>query len=75
MRPGTSIIRDDGEGVDHATAMNCKLEVQVDYVMATVVESAEGLQPMFEEAHKHLDWPKWEEAIQKELDLQKTGTY
>ena len=35
--------------------------------MVTVVESAVGLEPMYEEARKRPDWPKWEEAIQKEL--------
>src|ERR1700678_3049794 len=44
--------------------------------MATVVESAVGLEPMYEEARKRPDWPKWEEAIQKELtSLEKTGTW
>ena len=44
--------------------------------MATVVESAEALMPTYEEAHKRPDWPKWDKAIQKELDnLEKCGTW
>lgn len=34
-----------------------------DYAMATVIESAEGLMPTYDEARKRPDWPKWEEAI------------
>jgi reverse transcriptase-like protein len=76
MRPGTSIPveEDDDKGEDHATAVNCESEVE--YAMATVVESAEGLQPTYEEARKRPDWPKWQEAIQKELStLERMGTY
>ena len=44
--------------------------------MATVVESAVGLEPTYKEARRRPDWPKWEEAIQKELvSLEKTGTW
>ena len=47
-----------------------------EHAMATVIESAEGLQLMYEEAKKCSDWPKWDEAIQKELDsLKKSGTW
>ena len=47
-----------------------------DYAMAAVVKSVEGLTPTYEEACKRSDWPKWKEAIQKELDsLKKTGTW
>jgi transposase InsO family protein len=73
MRPGTSSVGSDGDGTDHATAVDCE---EVDYAMAAVVESAEGLQPTYEEARKRPDWPKWQEAIQKELkSLEKMGTY
>ena len=73
MRPGTSSVGGDGDGTDHATAVNCE---EVDYAMAAVVESAEDLQPTYEEARKRPDWPKWQEAIQKELkSLEKMGTY
>ena len=35
-----------------------------------------GLEPTYEEACKRPDWPKWEEAIQKELvSLEKMGTW
>ena len=44
--------------------------------MTMVVESAEGLMPTYEEARKRPDWPKWDEAIQKELkSLEKSGTW
>jgi hypothetical protein len=44
--------------------------------MATVIESAEGLMPTYQEARKRPDWPKWEQAINKELNtLKKFGTW
>ena len=44
--------------------------------MATVVESTEGSMPTYKEAKRHPDWPKWQEAIRKELDgLEKMGTW
>ena len=49
---------------------------EIDHAMATVVESAEGLTPTYEEACKRSDWPKWQEAIQKELkSLEQTRTW
>ena len=36
-----------------------------EYAMPTVIESAEGLMPMNEEAQKWADWPKWKDAIKK----------
>ena len=47
-----------------------------EHAMVTVVESGEGLMPTYEEAHRRLDWPKWNEAIQKELDsLKRSDTW
>ena len=47
-----------------------------EHAMATVIESAEGIMPSYEEARKRPDWPKWEQAIQKELEsLKKSGTW
>jgi transposase InsO family protein len=47
-----------------------------EHAMATVIESVEGLTPTYEEARKRSDWPKWDEAIQKELaSLKKSGTW
>ena len=44
--------------------------------MASVIESMEGSSPTYEEALKRPDWPKWSDAIDKELDsLKKTGTF
>jgi hypothetical protein len=74
MRPGTSFTADDIQGVEHATAID--LDSEIDHVMATVIEWMEGLMPTYEEAQKRPDWPKWQEAIQKELDgLGKMGTW
>ena len=63
MREGTVVTSgDDAEAEEHA--------------MATVIESAEGVMPTYEEACKRPDWPKWEEAIRKELaSLKKSGTW
>ena len=69
MRPGTVI-----EAREESTTAVSKVEV--DYAMAMVVESVEGLTPMYEEARKRPDWPKWEEAIKAELNsLEKMGTW
>ena len=47
-----------------------------DYEMATVSATSEGLEPTYEEAQKQPDWPKWDQAIHKELEsLKKTGTW
>ena len=44
--------------------------------MATVVESVEGLMPTYQEARKRPDWPKWERAINTELNtLKDSGTW
>ena len=60
MQSGTSII--ESEDVKHA--------------MATIIERAQGLEPSYAEAKRHPDWPKWEEAIHKELKgLNNSGTW
>ena len=47
-----------------------------EHAMAAVMAGAEGLTPTFEEAWKQSDWPKWEEAINKELvSLKANDTY
>ena len=47
-----------------------------DFAMATASAAAEGLEPIYEEACKQPDWPKWDQAIHKELEgLEKTGTW
>lgn len=38
-----------------------------DWVMATVMDTVECLNPTYEEEKGHSDWPKWKEAIQAEL--------
>lgn len=44
--------------------------------MASVIGGSEGLEPTYAEARRRPDWPKWQEAIQKELDsLKANGTW
>src|SRR5271163_2496143 len=44
--------------------------------MATAIESAEGLNPSFDDVRKRADWPRWEEAIQVVLkNLKDNGTW
>jgi len=38
-----------------------------DWAMATVMKAAEGLNPMYVEAKRWVDWPKWQKAINYEL--------
>jgi hypothetical protein len=40
-----------------------------EFVMATVTEASEGIMPLYEEARKCPDWPKWQEAIKAELQF------
>ena len=48
----------------------------VEHTMATVIERAQGLEPSYAEAKRCPDWPKWEEAIHKELKgLNNSGTW
>ena len=47
-----------------------------EHTMAMVIESAEGLMPTYKEALKCLDWPRWEDTINKELNsLKRSGTW
>ena len=51
-------------------------EVAAEHAMASVIENMEGSMPTYEEALKRPDWPKWSEAIDKELDgLKGSGTF
>ncbi|PPQ72971.1 hypothetical protein CVT26_014516, partial [Gymnopilus dilepis] len=47
----------------------------MDFAMAVAMDTAEGLNPTYDEARKRSDWPKWEEAIKKVLTLEKNGTW
>ncbi|KAG9225295.1 hypothetical protein CCMSSC00406_0009851 [Pleurotus cornucopiae] len=47
-----------------------------DYAMASVMGGSEGLEPSYEEVRQRPDWPKWLEAIKKEIaSLEKNGTW
>jgi len=50
---------------------------KIEYEMAAAVSEAEAMDPMsLDEAKHRTDWPKWEEAIQVELNaLKKAGTW
>jgi hypothetical protein len=53
-----------------------KAVIEEESAMATVIESAEGLMPTYDEAVKRPDWPKWEAAINNELNsLKMSGTW
>ena len=68
MQSGSKIVAEENAGVGDVS--------EIDHAMATIVEGAEGLMPTYEEARKRPDWPRWEKAIQEELDsLKKTGTW
>ena len=74
MQLGTSKPPDERIETEHATAVN--IESKIEHAMATAVGGMEGLEPTYEEAQKRPDWPKWKEAIKKELDgLEKMGTW
>ena len=75
-RLGVQIILPAGMRGVNVMPENVESSVMEEYVMATVIESAEGLMLSYEEVCKCSDWPKWEEAIQKELSmLEKSGTW
>ena len=59
MRPGTVINKDD----EHEQASAVSIEQEIEYAMANMVGSAEGLEPTYQEAQRRPDWPKWQEAI------------
>jgi transposase InsO family protein len=70
MRPGSIVP------VDETTANVVDETSQEEFAFAAVVESVEGLMPTYHEARKRPDWPKWEQAINKELDnLKASGTW
>ena len=67
------------KGMQYGTKLKVVEEVEgtaEEHAMATVIESAEGLMPTYDEAIKRPDWPKWEEAINNELNsLKSNGTW
>ena len=81
LREGTGVTGEKlsllPKGMQTSSMSTVVADVAVeDYVMAMVVESVEGLMPTYEEACRCPDWPKWDEAIQKELgSLKKSSTW
>jgi transposase InsO family protein len=79
MQGGSTIVEDvviDDEGVDDESAVAEYESIATEYAMASVIGSAEGLMPTYQEARKRPDWPKWEEAINQELNnLKNNGTW
>ena len=72
MQHGTATVGGGSED-DNAVVVG---ELGIDQAMATVIQDAEGLMPTYEEARRRPDWPKWDEAIQKELkSLKDSGTW
>jgi hypothetical protein len=64
------------KGMQSGSTIETVDESVAEHAMATVIESAEGTMPTYEEARRRPDWPKWEEAISKELDsLKSFGTW
>jgi hypothetical protein len=65
-----------GSPITKAVVDDVEKGVVEEHAMASVLESAEGIMPSYVEARRRPDWPKWEEAIQIELDnLKQSGTY
>lgn len=67
-----------GEGVGLAEDGWDHIDVgEIEYCMGAATQEAEGLDPgTLEEARGRSDWPRWEEAMQKELDaLKRAGTW
>ena len=63
------------KGMQHGTTAASE-GPDVEQAMASVVGNMEGLEPSYAEAKRRPDWPKWEEAIQKELKgLNDSGTW
>jgi len=57
-------------------ADDCEIPEGIDFAMATVMDAAEGLNPTYDEAKRHPDWPKWKEAIDMEFKaLEDNGTW
>ena len=73
LREGSAMTGGRGvlpKGIQHSTVIQDGPATGVDDVdqaMAMVIESAQGLTPTYAEARRRPDWPKWEEAIKKEL--------
>ena len=62
---------------DKVSQIEGEIENQIEYGMAAVISEAEAMDPqMLEEARCRPDWPKWEAAIEAELNaLKKAGTW
>jgi hypothetical protein len=75
LRDGAGVTGSRGGVLPKGMQQGTK-EPDIDHAMATVIDSAQGLTPTYAEERRRPDWPKWEEAIQKELKgLDESGTW
>src|ERR1700742_4070392 len=79
-RNGRPVGKDLPEGVQAGMAEEDWDNVEiggVEFCMGAATQDAEGLDPQsLKEAKSRSDWPKWEEAMRKELEsLKKNGTW
>jgi len=66
-----SEIDEEAEMVEEWKLVNIE-----DFAMATVMETAEGLNPTLAKVKRQSDWPKWQEAMREEVgSLKANGTW
>ena len=77
IQEGTVRIEEvEEEGPAEMAAAARAKEEEVELAMAAAMGDAECIEPTYAEAKKRPDWPKWQEAIQAELDsLVANGTW
>lgn len=70
LQEGMARIEEVQEEIEEAetVVMAQVVEDKVELVMAAAMGDAKCIEPTYTEAKKHPDWPKWQEAIQAELN-------
>lgn len=67
---------DDAQAEEAGMVDEWEMVEVADFAMAMVMDNAENLNPIFVDARKRSNWPKWEQAIQVELaSLRKNNTW